>query len=176
MVGVVGRRVRDHLGLEEQPPVKFDMYPVQVDERGRSPAIRWRTLSRAPVYCVTLPRAGTNEAVLQDLADALKDTLASYPNPWYRQAGYVFRVSRSAAGQRRRFWVPPLCVYKYSRSREAYRALFIEVSEERVEEVDGFHDYGDTSEDDQGALVDEMWEDVRMRNAYGPWAANTQYL
>ncbi|KAI1456011.1 hypothetical protein F4805DRAFT_434341 [Annulohypoxylon moriforme] len=173
MVGVVGRTVQDQLSLPEQPQVKFDFYPVQVDERGRNPLIRWRTLSRAPVYCITLPHARNSESRLQEVADALKDTLMNYANPWYRQAGYVFRISRSAPlaqGQtrRRRLWVPPLCVYKYSRSREVYEALFVEVSEERLEEVDSFHDYGDTSEDDQGALVDEMWAEVRARSAFGP--------
>ncbi|KAI0888637.1 uncharacterized protein GGS22DRAFT_184216 [Annulohypoxylon maeteangense] len=180
MVGVLGRQVQERLGLAEQPHVKFDLYPVQVDEQGRSPAIRWRTLSRAPVYCVTLPHAGVSEERLQEVSDALKEILADYPNAWYRQAGYVFRISRSAVlgeGEvRKRFWVPPMCVYKFFRSEGVYRALFIEVSEEAVEEVDGFHDYGDTSEDDQAALVDEMWADVRRRNAYGPWVANPEYL
>ncbi|XDG09141.1 hypothetical protein ABKA04_008756 [Annulohypoxylon sp. FPYF3050] len=172
MVGVIGRLVQNHLALPTQPRVKFDLYPVQVDASGSSPAIRWRTLSRAPIYTITLPVLGTTERQLQDVSDALKDTLAGYPNPWYRQAGYVFRISRGArldfGDERVRVWVPPLCVYRYSRSGGTYRALFIEVSEEMVEEVDGFHDYGDTSEDDQEQLVNEMWEDVRRSTSRGP--------
>ncbi|KAI2473059.1 hypothetical protein F4781DRAFT_443380 [Annulohypoxylon bovei var. microspora] len=179
-VGVVGRRVQEHLGLAEQPQVKFDLYPVQVDERGQSPALRWRTLSRGPVFAVTLPGGGTPSARLQDVSDALRDALAAYPNAWYRQAGYVFRESRRARRDpgepRRRFWVPPACVYKFSRTRQCYYALFVEVAEENVSELDAFHDYGDTSEDDQGALVNEMWEDVRIRNSMGLFDVGSGYL
>ncbi|KAI1107002.1 hypothetical protein F4804DRAFT_299028 [Jackrogersella minutella] len=89
------------------------------------------------------------------------------PNAWYRQAGFVFRISRrSQMHPRRRFWVPPSCVYKFSRTHQWYRALFIEPAIENVEELVSRHDYGDVTEDDQSALVDDMWEDVRERNRY----------
>ncbi|KAI1089630.1 hypothetical protein F5B19DRAFT_504490 [Rostrohypoxylon terebratum] len=177
LVGVIGRLVQTHLSLPTQPRVKFDLYPVQVLSASASasppPSIRWRTLSRAPIYSITLPGpVAPSPRHLQALSDALRDALAGYPNAWYRQAGFVFRTSRRApllprGRERVRFWVPPLCVYRYSRRGGVYEALFVEVSEEAVEEVDAFHDYGDTSEDDQEALVDEMWADVRMRNSRG---------
>ncbi|KAI1412158.1 hypothetical protein F5Y13DRAFT_190517 [Hypoxylon sp. FL1857] len=173
LVGIVGRIIKDELRLRERPRVKFDMYPVRTNERAQDPVVDPQSSSRAPVFQITLPSSRVTPDQLQEASDYLKDHLVTaYPNAWYRQAGYVFRFSRRAWTEdrrsRRTFWVPPTCIWRFSRSRQCYLARFIELAIEDVEELAVEEDFRDESDSDQSALFNDMWADVRSTPYTGP--------
>ncbi|KAI0111939.1 hypothetical protein F4814DRAFT_460938 [Daldinia grandis] len=170
LVGVVGRITREELRLGEQPKVKFDMYPVRADTLTGAPLIAPQSSSRAPMFQITLPMPGATRGHLEDVRNALHDEFATHPNAWHRQAGLVFRIPRrlraGAYAGAQRSWVPPSCVYRYSRSRQCYVAQYLSPALEDVRKLDAAFVHGDDSDDDQDALVNEMWSDVRRQSYF----------
>lgn len=170
LVGIVGRIVREQLYLQEQPKVKFDMYPVRADDVTGVPMMVPQSMSRAPMFQITLPAPGGTRADLKKVRDALIDEFATHPNAWHRQAGFVFRIPRQlrvgASAAARRSWVPPSCVYRYSRTARRYVAQYLTPILEDLRELDAAFVHGDDSDDDQDALVNEMWRDVRSRSYF----------
>ncbi|KAI0841029.1 hypothetical protein F5Y06DRAFT_308624 [Hypoxylon sp. FL0890] len=177
LVGVIGRIIKEELRLHEQPRVKFDMYPIRTNGRGQDPVIDRQTSSRAPMFKITLPFWYFDMQELQEASDYLKEFLITEnPNPWYPQAGYIFRFSRRARTEdrrsRRRFWVPPACIWRFSQSQQCYRAQHIEVVIENVEELDLEEGFRDESDGDQSALFNDMWEEIRRTPYYGPYISS----
>ncbi|KAI1476366.1 hypothetical protein F4774DRAFT_428105 [Daldinia eschscholtzii] len=174
LAGVVGRIVQEELHLHEQPKVKFEMYPVRVDEYTGAPSMVPQSMSRGPMYQITLPAPGGTTADLEKARDALKDEFGVQPNAWHRLAGFVFRISRrdraGACASAKRSWVPPQCVYRFSRTQRCYVAQRVVPALDDIRELDNTFDHGDDSDDDQEALVSEMWSDVRSRS----WFAQNQ--
>ncbi|KAI1386202.1 uncharacterized protein F4822DRAFT_444690 [Hypoxylon trugodes] len=169
LVGVLGGIVKRHLNLKNQPKVKFDMYPILLNDTRPILAKRSQTWDRGPIFQFTIPRSRMRPQTLQDVSDALKDEAYNHANPWYRQAGFVFRVSTRGGNRREgplrriRYWVPPATIYAFVR-RAGYRAEQVVPIREDLEELEYRQDFGDTSEDDQDALVDDMWDSVRNNN------------
>ncbi|KAI1660825.1 hypothetical protein F4813DRAFT_348458 [Daldinia decipiens] len=171
LVGIVGRIVREQLYLQEQPKVKFDMYPVRADDVTGVPLMVPHSMSRGPMFQITLPAPGGTRADLKKVRDALKNEFAVHANAWHRQAGFVFRISRrhrvGACAAAKRSWVPPSCVYRYSRTERCYVAQYLSPILEDLQELDAAFVHGDDSDDDQDALVNDMWRDVRSRSYFG---------
>ncbi|KAF3067476.1 hypothetical protein GL218_08658 [Daldinia childiae] len=170
LVGIIGRIVQEQLHLQEQPKVKFDMYPVRADDVTGMPLIVPHSMSRGPMFQITLPAPGGTRAELERVRDALIDEFATHPNAWHRQAGFVFRISRrfrvGACAAAKRSWVPPSCVYRYSRTERRYVAQYLSPILEDIRELDAAFVHGDDSDDDQDALVNDMWRDVRRRSYF----------
>ncbi|KAI8957232.1 hypothetical protein F5Y11DRAFT_364052 [Daldinia sp. FL1419] len=167
LVGVVGRIVQEELELREQPKVKFQMYPVKADSTTGEPEMAPHSTSRAPMFQVTLPAPGRSRADLQKVRDVLFDELAMHTNAWHRQAGLVFRISRrhrvGSSAHAKRYWVPPSCVYRFSRGEQCYVANPLSPALDDVRRLDASFTHGDDSDDDQDVLVEDMWRDVRAQ-------------
>ncbi|KAI1470422.1 uncharacterized protein F4812DRAFT_456430 [Daldinia caldariorum] len=179
LAGVIGRIVQKELRLGEQPKVKFELYPVRVDDYTGEPDMVPQTMSRGPIYQITLPAAsGRTVADLERVRDALRDELGVQPNPWHKMVGFVFRISRRGrAGEHaaaKRSWVPPTCVYRFSRTQRCYVARHVTPALDGIKELENTFDHGDDSDDDQDDLVNEMWSDVRRRSYFALAPAQAQ--
>ncbi|KAI1775265.1 hypothetical protein F4818DRAFT_451643 [Hypoxylon cercidicola] len=174
LVGVVGREVREQLGLREQPSVKFDTYAVRINPATGGVMIVPHAPGRAPIFRITLPR-GFPHRELQGAADALRGTMNTYDNPWHRHAGYVFRVSRRVRRRRGRdhirYWLPPSIVYRLSMGPNdrgtCYRAKIRSPAPSQIQELAHTQVYDDESGDDQEMLVNEMWRSVQRLKRIG---------
>lgn len=178
LVGVIGRIVKEQLGLDDNPRVKFDMYPVRMNEELWRPQIRPVTSSRSPVFQITLPHYDFPRNELRRACEALRATLERYHNPWYRLAGFVMRGSRHTQppyAVRRRHWLGPLVVYEFSYPELYYRAVILDPEQVEFRMLNPALEYGDYSDDDQEVLVDEMWRDVRRRRAQNMYAGASVY-
>ncbi|KAI1379397.1 hypothetical protein F4677DRAFT_464736 [Hypoxylon crocopeplum] len=170
MVGVVARAVQTGLSLGDQPKVKFELYPLRLSQSKGKPVFELHSATLGPIFQVTLPSPGATEKQLEDVCDALRDQFARSENPWHRQAGYMFRISRRGLERgerraRRRYWTAPSCLYGMSAPGQRYVAQFVTLALEEIREFK--HDYRDESDDDQTDLIDDMWADVREKCSSG---------
>ncbi|KAI1807160.1 hypothetical protein F4811DRAFT_567029 [Daldinia bambusicola] len=188
LAGVIGRIVQKELNLEERPKVKFELYPIRVDDYTEEPGIVPLTMSRGPMYQITLPvpsgsasaSGGSSRSVddLKRVRDALRDEFGVHPNAWHKLAGFVFRISRrdraGANAAAKRSWVPPTCVYRFSRTQRCYVARHVTPALDDIKELENTFRHGDDSDDDQDDLVNEMWSDVRRRSYFAQAQAQNQ--
>ncbi|KAI0152225.1 hypothetical protein F4776DRAFT_600691, partial [Hypoxylon sp. NC0597] len=170
LVRVIARIMKEELLLWEEPPVKFDMYPMRSGERGPYPVINQAATSRAPMFQITLPFPNFTPNLLQEAVSYLRDYIfTNSHNRWYIQPGYIFRFSRQNRTEdrrsRRRFWIRPTCVWKHSRSRQGYRAQKVKPAIQGVDELTNMEGFKDTSDDDN-----EMREEMKRTRPYpGPY-------
>ncbi|KAI0387516.1 hypothetical protein F5Y04DRAFT_286647 [Hypomontagnella monticulosa] len=172
-VGVIANIVKNMLRLSERPHVHLGLPPVHVGaSTGGEPLLMpGVTTSRGPVFQITVPpRCIHDPGSLQRVVNVLKDELVANMNPWYRHAGFMFRTSRNTQMHRRRYWVPPSLVYCWDHAMQSYTARYVEPPRGDIREVLGADGVGDTTEDDQADLVDEMWDDEAYESGRGSWA------
>ncbi|KAI2624359.1 hypothetical protein GGR54DRAFT_572635 [Hypoxylon sp. NC1633] len=183
LIGEVGNVAKQILNLSRQPAIKFEPFPIRINECTDIITLHPSTTSRGPVFQITIPyerRSDIGREAAQSVCDALRSKFATFDNTWHKQAGIMFRFSRRSVDEARQFprerwWIPPKFFYEYTSMMERYMPHHIPEASDSLTDLAYGHEYADDSDDDLDVLFSDMWKNVRevsrnvqdLRELYG---------